>query len=277
MRPLLIPVACLAVFAARASAFPAQAPEVVERSENWGPQFRQRAERIFRCVLRASSYDEPIQLEKDGRKPTELRFTDKYLVVEGSPALALMARTGPNPADHSIVLATYGLFEFNNEDQLAYIFAHEISHLASEHPKRTIEAMRKLSDEKFDAWYEAKKAKFSRMKTEEVAEAFLKDHEAELAKTQVEFERAAEANGFNLMGLANRNCEDLTLPVVPFARVGAEESMARADKWLKARHMDGIDLTHDPLLVRSATLARYRQESEASAARARAAMGEPTP
>ncbi len=138
-----------------------------------------------------------------------------------------------------MVVITFGVLEFTDEDQLAFILAHEMAHLALRHPEQMEENKRRL----FDPWYEANAARASGMTPAQVAEAFIRDAAPRLAELQKPLEKEADADGLNLTEAAG------------YDRSQAARALQRAQDWLWAQGESGKeDKTHDPLEARAKRL-----------------------
>lgn len=132
------------------------------------------------------------------------------------------------------MLYTFGQLEFADEEQLAFILAHEIGHLVKRHPEQMEEHKMRL----FGEWYDQNANRISRLSAQAVAEAFLREKAPELEKKQVPWEAEADAEGRALMQLAGYKTEE------------AARALERAQDWLWAQGDTTQDKTHDPLSVR---------------------------
>lgn len=217
--------------------------------ESWGPDPEQRVREIFKNLLDASGYDGPVFLKKDNRKPTELVYTDKHVMIEGTPAGAMMARLGPNKKDNAVIFVTHGALEFCDEKKLAFILGHEIAHLVREHPQKAVDYRMSL----FEPWYDAAGDRVAGLDAKAVVALFSKEMAPKLNAYTKVLEREADADGISLMGLAG------------YDQTGAEIAMQDAEHWLRAMNAFGEDLTHDPLALRAVQLAAIRRQMDAAA------------
>lgn len=228
-----------------ALALPAAAQVKVERgtpdpqSVSWGSDPEGAVRKVFKRLLDHSSYDAPPWLKKEGRGPTQLVYTDKTHAIQGSPAVSLAARTGPNKQPHSIVAVTYGLLDIvRNDDELAAILGHEIAHLVLEHPQKL------LADrmQAFDDW-SAKQDWGAFASNDAAVAAFDREHAGRFEKFQRGLEREADMHGQELAALAG------------YDERAAGGALLHAKDWLWA--MDAAETpTHDPLKERAARLQR---------------------
>lgn len=217
--------------------------------ESWGPNPEQRVRDIFQKLLDASGYDGPVFLKKDNRKPTELIYSDKFLMIEGTPAGALMARLGQNKKDNAIIFVTHGALEFCDEKKLAFILGHEIAHLVNEHPKKLVDYRMSL----FEPWYDAAGDRVAGLDAKASVALFAKETQSKVGAFTKALEREADTDGISLMGLAG------------YDQAGAEIAMQDAEEWLRAINAFGEDPTHDPLALRAVQLAALRRQMDAAA------------
>lgn len=212
----------------------------------WSPAYRKEVKEIFTTLLEKSKYDDPKTLAKEReadpktppRGPTELIYWEKDRLMEGSPMVALAARTGPNTKDHAIVVVTYGALEIGDKDHVAFMMAHEIAHLLNHHPQQ----FAAIQAEVFEQWYSANGVRVAMMSPKDAVEAFSKEKNGELGERNRPFERQADKDGLDLMAKAGYDAGK------------AGDSMDRAQDWLAALHLDKDDPAHDPLAVRAAQL-----------------------
>lgn len=208
-------------------------------SADWGVDYKEKVQRVFDRLLRASGYDSPGWLAKEKRQPTRLIYSDRFAQIEGSPAVACPARMQPNDKDYSVVAAGYGLLEFvADEDELAFILGHELAHLAGNHAQRLVDMKLEL----FDKWYDGQGDRVASMDAQAVAAAFARENDGKLKELQRALEREADADGLNLMTVAG------------FDRDAAATSLRRAQDWLWAIGMKAPDDAHDPIWVRAKQL-----------------------
>lgn len=211
-------------------------------STDWGPDFKAKVQKIFDRILNVSGYDDPKWLKKENRTKTQLKYIDNFRVIEGSPAVAVSARSGPNKNDYSIVVVTYAALEFTDEDQLGFILSHEVAHLANRHTEQMQEFRMKL----FEKWYDRNSARLGNLDTEATVKAFGTENAAAIKGNQVPYEREADADGLNLMTLAK------------FDPDKAPSALARAQDWIWAQDGPGDDQSHDPLWQRVKQLSDWR-------------------
>jgi Zn-dependent protease with chaperone function len=220
---------------ARASSAPATSSS---QSPNWGPDYKRKVQAIFDKLLKASDYDSREALARDRRDPTQLVYWEKDRLMEGSPLVALAAKTGPNPRNNAIVIVTYGALEIGGEDHLAFMMAHEISHLLHEHPQK----LARLQLDALDAWTQANAARVAGMSPEEEAALFERETQAELGEKNKPFEREADQGGIVLMAKAD------------YDPGKAGDALNNASDWLAALKLPAADPAHDPLAARVAAL-----------------------
>ena len=262
-----LPLAALALWLTLAAPARAGTPVPAEKPlppklvcESWGPNPEQRVRVIFQKLLNASGYDGPVYLKKERRNPTELIYTDKYALIEGTPAGAMMARVGQNKKDNALVFVTHGALEFCDESKLAFILGHEIAHLANGHPKKAVDYRMSL----FDPWYDAAADRVSGLDPKATVALFAKEMDPKLSAYTKTLEREADVDGISLMGIAG------------YDQAGAEIAMQDAEQWLRSMNAFIEDPNHDPLAVRATQLAALRRQmdgAEKASARARAVTG----
>jgi hypothetical protein len=253
--PKLALLGALLCAGVRASAQTQTTPTLA--SPGWTPAYRQQVKTIFDKLLKTSGYDLPDALRKDGRDKTELIYWEKDRLMEGSPLVALAAKTGPNPKNNAIVIVTYGALEICDEDHLAFMTAHEIAHLVHGHPQKLV----KIQKEIFDRWYADNTARVNAMDPKDAVAAFAKEKETELGDRNKPFEREADTDGLVLMANAGYD-----------AGKGAD-ALNRANDWLAVLKMDRPDTAHDPLAVRAAELQKEAAQMQKGNARMQEARG----
>ena len=206
-------------------------------STGWGADYKFQARRIFQRLLFVSNYydvDDPAvgAERKEAGDPIQLIIVDKFRNIEGSPALALTALTPPNEKPYAIVILAFGAFEFTDEDQLAYIIAHEIGHIAKKDPQAIYAYKMKL----FDAWYDKHKKWADKRKPEVVVKRALVKILPKLQKAQIPLER-----------LADDHAELLLSHLPEFDLQAGAKALERAQDWLWALGDSNEDKSHDPL------------------------------
>lgn len=242
-------VPAVVMAASLALAVPVRAAEG-PRSGAWGPDYKARIQGMFKKILDASGYDAPAWLKKDGRRPTRLILEEKARFVEKAPALCLPAKWAPNTQDHALVIVSFGMLEALDQDQFAFIVAHEVSHLTGEHAKRIYDSRMKL----FEAWHKEKAESLARVPPRDVLARFQRENSAEISAQARGLEREADSDGLNLVQTAG------------FDREHASTALKRTYGWLLALGIAGGEgAGHDPLLERAKAMSDANRKLDGKA------------
>lgn len=138
----LILAAALPFLAVAATAQQMTPPGTAEpHSPAWGDDYKEVLDRTFQKILTTSGYDDPESLRRDGRAPTRLVYGDPEFTTLGTRG----ARDTFNPKDYAEVLYGDRLFEISHSvDELAFVLAHEITHLCLKHPEKKTAYIRNM-------------------------------------------------------------------------------------------------------------------------------------
>jgi hypothetical protein len=261
----MVPLAAvLAVFLSVPSVYAADAPK--PKDMVCGAVTAEDIQEIFDVILHYSGYDNDLDDQKPWGKPRRARTTGIFKsdeaslkAVAGSPAAAFAANTGLNRggpmsgASH-VFIHIPAMADMNqSRAEVAFILAHEISHLVMHHP----EQLEKYNMDSFMAWCESRLEFCSSADTRRIVAAWdratVDDRNAFMRKIEAEADREARQ----------------WMTTVPdprtgrtFAADGGEEALTSAAEWLKATQGDVLpdDPAHGSLASRIEVLRRDREQ-----------------
>ena len=221
---------------------------------------------IFDVILHYSGYDNNLDDQKSWGKPRRGNTTGIFKsdeaslkAVAGSPAAAFAANTGLNKGREQsgsshVFIHIPAMADMNqSRAEVAFILAHEISHLVMHHP----EQLEKYNMDSLMAWCEDKIDLCSGDDTKRIVAAWDRataaDRNAFMRKIEAEADREARQ----------------WMTTVPdprtgraFAADGGEEALKSAEQWLKAIQGDVLpdDPGHGSLASRIEVLRRDREK-----------------
>ena len=211
---LVLAVVLFPTFAAAADGPGTRTP----MSPGWGNDFRERLNEAFVDIKGASGYatntnfayfPQP-QKDAEGKfvKNMDGSFKDGEIPPQfrGVGAAAFAPNIGMNKGNNNaVIMATVELFSIcHDQDELAFVMAHEMAHLVLNHPKLVADNNAKV----FEAWYDEQSRKdfsFAHLDTKTKPARFQKDKGADLAAFQFPFEEAADLKGREIVEQFNRS------------------------------------------------------------------------
>lgn len=218
---------------------------------------------VFAVVLQMSGYDsnpnDQASYGKPARRtPTKLVRDARLLKALGAAgALAAAANTGFNtgPRDNNlrslVVIDSVAMRDFcQSRGQVAFILAHELTHLMRHDPEETEKNNKAL----FEAWYPANLSRYPEG-TKEIA--ILKDWEKATERARAAFQKPREELADTDATQWIRTLKD---PAAnrPFEKDAGENALAAAREWLKALGEDDSDPFHGSVRERIAALRKKR-------------------
>ncbi|MBI5211227.1 MAG: hypothetical protein HY927_14740 [Elusimicrobia bacterium] len=256
--------AVVAAAALAAAAPPAQAPKDMV----CGAVSAEDIQDVFDIILSYSGYDNTLDDQKPWGKPRREKTTgifksdDASFRTIGSPAAAFSANTAQNRADSTGAMAKAShvfihipsMAQFNqSRSEVAYILAHEISHLMTHDPER----LEKLSMDSFEKWCSDNPDPCSDGDAKKIVAKWDKATRAERVKEQRKMEEEADRN-------ARQWLTTLIDPRtgLPFATDAGEQALKSAELWLKAKGEKLDDPEHGTLADRIEVLRKDREQMD---------------
>ncbi len=257
--------AALAVLVLAAPSAPAAEPSK-PKDMVCGAVTAEDIQEIFDVILHYSGYDNDLDDQKSWGKPKRGKTTGIFKsdeaslkAVAGSPAAAFAANTGLNKGREQsgsshVFIHIPAMADMNqSRAEVAFILAHEISHLVMHHP----EQLEKYNLDSLLAWCESRLDFCSSADTQRIVAAWdratVDDRNAFMRKIEAEADREARQ----------------WMTTVPdprtgrtFAADGGEEALKSAEQWLKATQGDLLpdDPAHGSLASRIEVLRKDREK-----------------
>lgn len=226
-------------------------------SPGWGVDFRGKLDEAFFDIKGASGYGTNTtmayfpQPKKDAEgkyvknMDGSLKDGDIPPQFKGVGAAAFAPNLGMNKGNNNAVLmATVELFSIcHDQDELAFVMAHEMAHLVLGHPKAVADNNVKV----FEKWYDEQAAKdfnFESVPSKDKLARFQQEKGGELAAFQRPFEEAADLKGREIVGQFNKS-----LGRVKYKQKGSSMMLHAKDFFWVLGLKEGPD--HPPIMSRA--------------------------
>lgn len=178
-------------------------------SPGWGQDYKEKLQDAYDRVRTNSTYAQrdatnmvffPQPMKgPDGKPIMDAGGTPRLAPIpaqfQGAGALAFGPNLGLNKNNPKpVVVVTNEIFTIcHDQDEMAFVLAHEMAHLEMEHPKKVIANIEK----EFSAWYDTLDPEAQAQQG--LAQRFQKENKAKLDTFQKPLEDAADARGLELM------------------------------------------------------------------------------